>query len=130
TKIDPSGHDALKLVHKSGAITLIIPVKFSGYYTDEMISSLVARASSLQAIDDMTFNVVIVPTNTPIEGVLNEIDLSFPWARTFGFNFCGDFIGCADESGTRAHLDLDLDSCMDVTGATIHEALHLAGMQD
>lgn len=125
-QIDPTGRDGI-LVHDlaDGTVTLRIPVKFEGTdATPKKIAEIVDSTSQLQLPPG--FRVEIIPTNTPIDGVLNTLDLSPRRDRSLDWLIaCNRSPGCA--SSTSAHVDSDN---LYYVSASVHEILHMGGMED
>lgn len=76
-----------------------------------------------------TVNVMVVSSDTPINGVLNQMDLS-PGLDTK--NHGQAFEGVNKLGGNKAHIDTpnDADNSRDSTGAAVHDSLHFAGIKD
>ena len=124
-RIDSNGHDAIWLTDSiSGQVTLIIPVHFSGSgATADQVQAIVERDNSLD-IGGSPVKILVVATDKPIDGVLNEMDFS-P-----GYNSkCGSAGECVMDGlgGSHAHIDSRPD---DSTSAAAHDILHFAGIKD
>jgi RHS repeat-associated protein len=124
-KADPDGHDALWVVDKkAGTIKLVIPVHFTGSgATPKTVSQIVKRDQSLFA-PGVGATIEVVPTKTPINGVLNHLDLS-PGLDLKNYPLSGE--GANRVGGDDAHVN---SARGDVVGGGAHEILHFAGMED
>jgi hypothetical protein len=68
-------------------------------------------------------------TDTPVNGVLNQMDLS-PGLDHTNFGDAGE--GVNKLGGNNGHIDTpnDNDNSKDSTGAAFHDTLHFAGIKD
>ena len=121
--IDPDGRDALWVVDKrTSQTTLRIPVKFVGAgATKQNVDTIVKRVHSLN-LGGSPVRIEVIPTNKPINGVLNTMDFSpgldmknYPVGE-------GTTLG-----GNKAHIDSSVPSGTD---AAAHDILHFAGIDD
>jgi RHS repeat-associated protein len=124
--VDPKGTDALWVTDQTtGQTTLVIPVHFTGAgATKEEIANIVNRDNALNT-GDSKVNIQVIPTDKPINGVLNQMDLS-PGNDT---KMCGAAGECTNRvGGNKAHVNSEHDGGASDAGP--HETLHYAGMKD
>jgi hypothetical protein len=128
--VDPNGTDALWIKDTGqNTATLVIPVHFTGSgATPDRITAILDRAVTLQN-GSGTVNVMVMSTDKPVNGVLNQMDLS-PGLDTKNFGQAGE--GVNKLGGNNAHIDTpnDSDNSRDSTGAAVHDTLHFAGIKD
>jgi hypothetical protein len=128
--VDPTGTDALWIKDKNAqTATLVIPVHFAGSgATPERISGILDRGLTLQN-ESGSVNVIVMSSDKPVQGVLNEMDLS-PGLDTKNFGQAGE--GVQGLGGNKAHINTpnDNDNSGDSTGAAFHDTLHFAGIKD
>jgi len=74
---DPDGHDALWVVDKqTGQTTLVIPVHYTGSgATSQDVTAITNRISQLNT-GGSNVTIQVVPTDKPMNGVLNTLSLS------------------------------------------------------
>ncbi len=124
-KADPDGHDALWVVDKkAGTITLVIPVNFTGSgATSKTVAQIVQRDETLFT-PGSGVTIKVIPTKEPINGVLNHMDIS-PGNDLKNFPLSGE--GVNRVGGNEGHIN---SSNANTVGATAHDVLHFAGMED
>ena len=122
--IDPDGRDALWVVDKrTSQTTLRIPVKFVGAgATKQNVDTIVKRVNSLN-LGGSPVRLEVIPTNKPINGVLNTMDFS-PGLDMKNYPV-GE--GTNQLGGNKAHIDSSVPSGTD---AAAHDILHFAGIDD
>lgn len=122
--IDPDGRDALWVNGADGRSHLVIPVHFVGAAaTKENIGAIVHAASRLQVLSN-AFTVKVVATSTPVEGVLNTLDLSS--GKDFkSYPLAGEGVNAV--GGNTGHID---SSSANWIRAALHDTLHFAGLTD
>ena len=122
--VDPDGHDALYVENKdTGSKTLIIPVNFTGANaTPGLISEVIERAAKLNT-GDSGVKIQVVATDKPINGVLNNIDLS--QGKDYKNYWAGE--GVNKVGGNKGHIDTN---GVGQGGGIVHELMHMAGMKD
>jgi RHS repeat-associated protein len=140
--VDPDGRDAIRVVDvKNAKATIVIPVHFVGEgATKEVIAATVDRAATLtldprdKYYADVPVDIVIVPTDTPIIGVLNTVSIApFTLSDKVEMLLSGaaDAPGYAKLGGREAFVDTGrLKTTEAIAGAAAHEILHLANMID
>jgi RHS repeat-associated protein len=126
--VDPDGRDAIMLRGRDGSRTLIIPVQITvmGGTPQEQAATraaIVARANSVQT-DDSSMRVLVVATNTRIDGVLNHLT----FASGYDWKMCPPNGECTSILGGRA-IHINSDNNEAVAGAA-HDIFHLAGIED
>ncbi|MGI8835346.1 MAG: PA14 domain-containing protein [Pyrinomonadaceae bacterium] len=125
--IDPDGHDALLVTNKdTGETKLVIPVHFTGKgATPELIAAIVKRGSELDT-GGTGVKIEIISTDKPINGVLNNMDLS-PGLDYKKYPQAGE--GVNKLGGNRGHINTN-GGQNSVAGAAGHDVLHFAGIKD
>ena len=105
---------------------MVIPVHFTGSgATSENVSAIVNRDNQLDT-GDSHVKIEVVPTDKPINGVLNTMDLSS------GYDFknypkAGE--GVNKLGGNEGHINTDAGQPNANNGAA-HDNLHFAGVRD
>jgi RHS repeat-associated protein len=124
SQVDEDGHDAVRIVDKTGHVTILIPVHFTGRgATKQRVHEIIKRDSSLQTGDPNT-TIKVVYTKKPIDGVMNTLDIS-PRQDT---KMCGGAGECVNAlGGDKGHIDSRNSGDND---AGPHEDLHFAGLTD
>ncbi len=124
-RYDPIGNDALWVMditkaQPGGDAQLVIPVHFVGAgATDEFVNAVTERAAQLRTpIDNLS--VRIVPTDKPIQGVLNTMDIS-PGYDNENYK---EGEGINKIGGNQGHIN---SSSPDAVGAALHDIQHFAG---
>jgi RHS repeat-associated protein len=122
--IDLDGHDGLLITNKdTGQTTLVIPVHFTGTgATPELIAAIVKRDNELDT-GGSGVKIEVVATDKPINGVLNNLDLSPGLDK----NYPPAGEGVNGPGGNRGHINSATGSA---DGAAAHDVLHLAGIKD
>lgn len=124
---DPTGTDAIYVTNRDGSTTVIIPVNYTG--SGANAAAIAARANSITS-SDPNLHIRVVPTSTPIQGVINHMDVSpgydhqrYPQAGE------GQLPGPGPNGvgGHEAHINSDNGNTV---GAAAHDTLHFAGFQD
>lgn len=122
--VDPDGRDALWVNGSDGRSRLIIPVHFVGASaTSENVNAIIRTASRLQILTNAV-TVQVVATSTPIQGVLNTMDLS-DGKDTKNYPLAGEGVNAA--GGNKGHID---SSSGQWIRAAVHDVLHFAGLPD
>lgn len=126
SKADPDGHDALWMVNKKAdTIRLVIPVNFTGSgATPKVVAQIVKRDHELFT-PGSGVKIEVIPTKKPINGVLNHMDISpgYDWQN---YPTAGEGV-FPRQGGHEAHINSSLTN---VVGASAHDVLHFAGMED
>jgi RHS repeat-associated protein len=122
-KVDLTGTDALWIRDKdTKRTTLMIPVHFTGSgATTENIIKILDREMTL---DTGGRDVHVISTDKPVNGVLNEMDLSPGYDFT---NYPDAGEGTDALGGNKAHIKSDSSTSND---AAAHDILHFAGIKD
>lgn len=122
--VDPDGQDALWINGSGGRSRLVIPVHFVGASASkENIAAIVRTAAHLEVLT-RSVSIQIVPTSTPIQGVLNTLDLSNGKDFT-SYPLAGEGVNAL--GGNNGHID---SSSPLWTRAAVHDSLHFAGLAD
>jgi hypothetical protein len=109
---------------KAGTITLVIPVNFTGSGANpKAVAQIVKRDESLFA-PGVGAKIEVIPTKTPINGVLNHMDFS-PGLDLKNYPLTGE--GANRVGGDDAHIN---SSRPDAVSGAAHDILHFAGMED
>jgi hypothetical protein len=126
-RADPTGRDAILITNPDGSRTVLIPVNYTGSGADSRTISFAADSLSVQGSRD---TILVVPTNQPINGVLNHMDVS-PGYDFKNYPMAGEGQkagpGPGGTGGNEAHIN---SSNGDAVGAAVHDTLHFAGMTD
>jgi RHS repeat-associated protein len=125
TAVDPNGTDALWVVDKNtGQTTLVIPVHLTGSgATPENINKIVNQDNSLNT-GGSPVKIQVISTDTPMNGVLNEMDFS-PGDDKKDYGNPGE--GVNGLGGDKGHINSENG---EATGAAAHDILHFAGIKD
>jgi len=124
---DPTGQDAVMVVNQDGSRTLIIPVDYTG--SGAKPNDIAKLGNSIQVVGSKD-TIKIVPTTTPVQGVLNHMDVSpgydyqsYPQAGE------GQKVGPGPKGtgGNDAHIN---SSNGQADEAAVHDTLHFAGFTD
>jgi RHS repeat-associated protein len=125
SKADPDGHDALWVVDKkAGTITLVIPVNFTGSGASKKTVEQIIKRDETLFIPGSGATIKVISTKEPINGVLNHMDVS-PGNDLKNFPLTGE--GVNRVGGNEGHIN---SSNADTVGATAHDVLHFAGLED
>jgi RHS repeat-associated protein len=128
---DPEGTDSLWVQNPDGSTTVWIPINLTGGgVTPAATQSLIDRAAALNT-GSSRVNFRIVPTDQPINGVLNRMDYS-PGKDFSNYTQVGE--GVNDIGGNYGHIDSSPTDASghprDPIGALLHDVLHLAGLPE
>ena len=126
-RTDPSGQDSLIISMPDNVKIIVIPVQYSGIgATPQMIQQIDTTANSLNS-PDPNVKVVVIPTNTPIGGVLNRLDLS-PGYDYSKYKLAGEGINAL--GGNNGHINSDNSVGQNPVGAAVHDTAHFAGADE
>lgn len=111
---------------QTNQVVIMVPVKFTGSAATAHFSGAVASASTgIEVVGDPSIRFLIVPTEKPILGKLNTMDVSPGSGR------CGSASSCAwgiMSNMSRAHVD---STEQDPIAVALHEgAGHFSGLED
>jgi RHS repeat-associated protein len=126
-KADPTGNDALMVINPDGTRILVIPVSYTG--SGASPADIAKIANSVTVIGS-TDTIKVVPTSTPIQGVLNHMDVSPGYDfKTYPSAGEGQKAGPGLEGtgGNVAHIN---SSNNQANQAAAHDTLHFGGLTD
>jgi len=122
--VDLDGHDALFVTNKdTGEKTIVIPIHFTGpNATPGLIAEITNRAAQLDT-GKSGVKIQIVPTDKPIFGVLNTLELS--QGLDYKNYYAGE--GVNKIGGNKGHINTN---GVGSAGGGTHDSLHFAGFKD
>lgn len=126
-RADPTGKDAILVINPDGSRTVVIPVSYTGSGADPKAVALAADSLKVQGSRD---TILVIPTDKPINGVLNHMDVSPGYDyKNYPMAGEGQKAGPGPEGtgGNEAHIN---SSNGDALGAAVHDTMHFAGMTD
>ncbi len=124
-RIDQDGHDAILLIDKeTGQASLKNATVITGKDATPQIISLVTEHIENLNILGSDVKVMVIPTDKPILGVLNQMDIS-PGKDQ---KMCGAAGECVNAlGGNKSHID---SAGFAVDEKAAHDTLHFAGIKD
>lgn len=124
-QIDPNGEDAILVREPDGSRTVIVPVSLTGSKVTPTTAAEMQAIASSWKVDGGADKFQIVITSTPVEGVLNSVEIgSGP-----NTSMCGSAGECTNAvGGNKVYINGDNPKA---SAAAVHDvAGHGSGMQD